>query len=355
MLLQRSGFQPREVYRGPVTNVTVAQGGRLIGLEELFSSTVKQSRDLAHAGGVSWMAGAPVGYTGDRQFLERDTAYTIPATVTTPTEIQIRGPGRSESYRNVCVGLGMFIPSSVRNCLPSTISPAGEWVAVEVAGSNFDQTGCGPGLAGQAAYLVRLAGATQVRMIREVQYDPCAWQVNGTHVFPVRDVFAWRPDGALAWIGSSNESLVSSPNPDTTSAVPLITRLSTETRYVAEAVVSGVSTPSAYTQADWVAQAMAGQADGAHLIVYEDNAGVGGPQQCRRVRRAFGAPSQATVDGPITCFQLMEPLPVNLRARQVASRSVSAPVSRGATLMAPFVQWMERGQGRRAPRVVIAN
>jgi len=356
VVLSRPGQGEQEVFRGAAASVTVAQGGRRIGLDDFGSS-----REVEFHNGT-WQPTSPrdARHEAFRQFLERDTAFVTYGSDGSPgSSVWVEGVSGTRGPLSPCVGLGEFVPASVRRCSLGAIASSGAWIHAIVEGSNYDVTGCGPGRAGYGSYLAPLRGGAP-RILREVPYDPCAATVPGTFVIPHVDVAAWRTDGAVAWIGqSSGTYLVTQPEPDSLDPYPYpqVTPVGTATMFSQVSVVPGAPTLSPRNVENLTAFALGWMADGTRLLSYDMPAGF--DPSCVRTIRAGFAPERDVSTSPLPgCYGVaLEPLPVNARAAGVraALRTRDPAASRSSRLGAPIDRWLETVRARSAQWVVLVN
>lgn len=356
VVLSRPGQGDQEVFRGAVANVTVAQGGRRIGIDGFGTA-----REVEFRNG-SWQA-TPVRaarYDAWRQFLERDTAFISTfADASTGPSVWVEGASGSRGPLSPCVGLGAFVPGSVWRCSLGAIASSGDWIHAVVEGANYDVTGCGPGRAGYGSYLAPLRGGAP-RVLREAPYDPCAASVPGTFVLPHVDVLAWRTDGAVAWVGQSSGTYVATrPEPDSLNPYPQpeVTPAGAVTVYSQHSVVLGVPTLNARSVADLTAFALGWMVDDMTLVSYDAPVGLSPP--CVRTVRAGLAPEHHVSTSPLPgCLGVaLEPLPANVRMRGVraAPHHPDPVVPLASRVGSPMDRWLKSVRARSVQRVVLAN
>jgi hypothetical protein len=353
VLLQRPGSIEKEIYRGDVQSVTVAQGGRIIGIDAGW-----QSRNLVFQFG-EWSTTSWRPLAGYRQFLEVDTAVVTYGL--NPTDsVWIKGPSGSRGPFVPCDNgsVGRFFPSSVRACRLGPVASSSEWVHVISDGNNLDVTGCGTGMAGYGSYLVSLRGANSApRILREVPYDPCFAENVGQHTVPAIDVLAWRSDGAVAWVGQSSVTFdVTRPLPTPADPYPYTEIRATDmiTVFSQHSVASGVPTLPSRSVQHRLSNALGWKVDGASLISQEFTDLE--LSACERVVRAGNNPQISPSNSPISyCANTPpEPMPATVRVAgaradleprggngaPAANRPVSAVEARLQELRRPAVQGM---------------
>jgi len=341
---------PLEVFRGEVGSVTVAQGGRRIGIDGYTTS-----KDVLFQNGA-WSGVHDLPFRGYRQFLERDTAFIDYSTG--PELLTIRGPGGPRGPFNVCEAFtGLFATA----CYSGPIASTGEWAHVTVSWNNSDLTGCGADRAFYGSYLVPVTFGGARQVLREVLYNPCPPD-QGAWNLPGQDVLAWRADGAVAWVGQSDESYSIAPGvPDSLNPYPgiVITTTGIETKFKQVSVLSDLTVLGARTVTNRLAYALGWRADGSTLISYE-YAGLDW-SNCQRSVRAGLAPEIEVADsaGPVPwCGNtVMEPLPTSrlgaplasaLRANGTGALHSGRPLSAGESRLRAL-------QERPVPRIVLVN
>jgi hypothetical protein len=306
--IARPGFTPQEVFRGDAQNVTVAQGGRRIGVDGWDSSRNIDFQTMA------WSAGGLLPFRGYRQFLERDTAFIDYSTGR--ALLSIRGLNADRGPFDICAGLPMpVLPEFGPDCQLGPIASTGEWVHATTDRSNFDITGCGPGRAFYGSYLVPVGSSGTRQVLREVSSDPCPPEELGV-VFSGTgpDVLAWRGDGAVAWVAHPSWSGYRAwgfddpldPNPPPKVFVP--TALQTSFEQVS--AVAGVAALGPRSVSDRLTYALGWRSDGTALISYE-SLGLDWTE-CQRAVRAGLAPEIQVTDSagsvPFCANAVMEPL-----------------------------------------------
>jgi hypothetical protein len=346
--------RPGVIYQGEPATVTVAQGGRRIGLDRGDGSL-----DLNLQNGF-WDAGTVGAFRGIRQFLERDTAFIV--SVNDMGEgIQIRGPSGQGSPEFPCatVAAGTY---DVNFCRIGMVSNTGDWVHAVVERDNSDE-GCGPLSSHFASFLVPVRGAAGgATVLRDVRFEACRYFEPGSWSFPVADVVAWRADGAVAWVAQSDASISTSVQaPDSagghTTYHSTITSMTTKFRQ--ESVVSGVPAATSRTVSGPAVYALGWRVDGGSLLSYEyylESFGV-----CVRTVRAGEAP-EVEVAGPIQLppyycgYPQMESMPAAVIARSLTSALRPAGGSAATPRALSPVEARIRAIRRRAgPQVLLAN
>jgi hypothetical protein len=352
--IARPGFTPQEVFVGNVENVTVAQGGRRIGVD-----SYDDSRNIDFQTN-SWNVGSSITFRGYRQFLEKDTAFTDYSTA--PALLTIRGAGTSRGPFDLCTGLPMpvMFPFGPQ-CDFGPIALTGEWIHAVVDLNNYDMTGCGPTQAFYGSYLVPVAASGARQVLREVSYEPCP--LLGSYTIPMGDVVAWRADGAVAWVGQSDFSYSYSPGvPDSLNPFPgiVLTPIAQQTRFEQFRVVSGVPIQGPRTVGGIVSFALGWRADGSTLIAYESN-GFDWWGTCRRAVRAGLAPETALSDsgGPVAyCVNaVMEPLaaPRLLQPLAASLRSLRSTPTVPTRAMLDDRNRLRTMRSRGVQRIVLVN
>jgi hypothetical protein len=298
----------QSVYQGNVENVTVAQGGRRIGIDGWGES---RNVDFQN---YSWSVGSPMTFRGYRQFLERDTAFTDYSSGS--ALLNIRGPNADRGPFDICAGLPMpVLPEFGPYCQLGPIASTGEWVHVTTDRHNYDVTGCGPDRAFYGSYLVPVGSSGTRQVLREVSSDPCPPEELGV-VFSGTgpDVLAWRGDGAVAWVAHPSWSGYRAwgfddpldPNPPPKVFVP--TALQTSFEQVS--AVAGVAALGPRSVSDRLTYALGWRSDGTALISYE-SLGLDWTE-CQRAVRAGLAPEIQVTDSagsvPFCANAVMEPL-----------------------------------------------
>jgi len=340
--------RPGVVYQGEPATVTVAQGGRRIGLDRGDGSL-----DLNLRAGA-WEAGSTAAFRGIRQFLERDTAFIMPVNEM-GEGVQIRGASRQGSPVFPCAAVTAGT-DDVNFCRIGVVSNTGEWVHAVVERDNGD-AGCGPSSSHFASYLVPLGGAAGgPTEIRNVRFEACRYFEPGSWSVPVADVVAWRADGSVAWVAQSDASLTTTVHtPDSTGGPSTYhsTITSMTTKFRQESVVSGVPAATARTVSGPAVYALGWRVDGRSLVSYDyvlESFDV-----CVRTVRAAEAP-EVEVAGPVQfppsyCGdRQMEPLPTSMRAPAPMGTG-AAPAGLAAKATARR-QWILRHAG---PKVVLVN
>jgi hypothetical protein len=342
------------VYQGNVENVTVAQGGRRIGIDNY-----NESRNIDFQIN-SWNVGSSITFRGYRQFLEKDTAFTDYST--SPALLTIRGAGTSRGPFDLCTGLPMpvMFPFGPQ-CDLGPIATTGEWIHAVVDLNNYDMTGCGPTQAFYGSYLVPVAASGARQVLREVAYEPCP--LLGSYTVPMGDVLAWRADGAVAWVGQSDFSYSYSPGvPDSLNPNPGIvsTPIAQQTRFEQFRVVSGVSIQGPRTLNGIISWALGWRSDGSTLISYESD-GFDWWDTCGRAVRAGLAPETELSDsaGPVPyCVNaVMEPLAAPSRLQPLAAslRSTkSGPTALTSTVLEERNR-LRAARSRGVQRIVLVN
>ena len=341
---------PLEVFRGEVGSVTVAQGGRRIGVDGYTTS-----KDVLFQNGA-WSGVHDLPFRGYRQFLERDTAFVDYSTG--PELLTIRGPAGPRGPFDMCEGFtGLFATA----CYSGPIASTGEWAHITVSRNNQDLTGCGPTNGFYGSYLVPLGTGTRVPL-RETTFEPCA-PAAGAWSVPGVSVLAWRTDGAVAWVAHSDVGYFVSqgyddpadPNPP-----PIeITTTGMQTKFEQVSVVPGITALGERTITNRLSYALGWRADGSTLISYE-YAGLDW-SNCQRAVRAGLAPEIEVTDsaGPVPwCGNtVMEPLPASrlgaplasaLRAKGTGALHLGRPLSAGESRLRVLQQ-------RPVPRIVLVN
>jgi hypothetical protein len=341
---------PLEIYRGEVGSVTVAQGGRRIGIDGYTTSV-----DRLFQNG-SWSGTGAVAFRGYRQFLERDTAFIDYSTG--PELLTIRGATGPRGPFNVCEGFtGLFATA----CYSGPIASTGEWAHITVSRNNYDLTGCGPANGFYGSYLVPLGSSGSRIPLRETNFEPCAPEAGAWNL-PGVSVLAWRSDGAVAWDGQSDVSYFVTPGvPDSLDPYPgiVITTTGVETTFKQVSVVSGLTVLGERTINNRLSYALGWRADGSTLISYEYE-GLGW-SNCQRTVRAGLAPELEVTDsaGPVPwCGNaVMEPLPASrlgaplvsaLRGKGTAAAPTGRPLSAAELRLRALQQ-------RQVPRIVLVN
>ncbi len=341
---------PLEVYRGEVASVTVAQGGRRIGIDDYTTS-----RDKLHQNG-SWSGTHNVAFRGYRQFLERDTAFIDYSTG--PELLTIRGAAGPRGPFNVCEDFaGQFGTA----CYSGPIAGTGEWAHITVSRNNYDLTGCGPTNGFYGSYLVPVGTGTRAPL-RETTFEPCAPEAGAWNV-PGESVLAWRSDGAVAWAGQSDVSyFISQGNDDPLDPNPppsITTTTGMQTAFRQVSVVSGLTVLGERTVNNRFSYALGWRADGASLISYEF-ANLDW-SDCQRTVRAGLAPETEITDsaGPVPwCGNaVMEPLPASRLGAPLASALRAKGTGAAQAGRAPSAAELRlRALGRRqVPRIVLVN
>jgi hypothetical protein len=346
--------RPGVIYQGEPATVTVAQGGRRIGLDRGDGSL-----DLNLQNGF-WDAGTVGAFQGIRQFLERDTAFIV--SVNDMGEgIQIRGPSGQGSPEFPCatVAAGTY---DVNFCRIGMVSNTGDWVHAVVERDNSD-AGCGPLSSHFASFLVPVRGAAGgATVLRDVRFEACRYFEPGSWNFPVADVVAWRADGAVAWVAQSDASISTSVQaPDSAGELPTYhsTITSMTTKFRQESVVSGVPAATSRTVSGPAVYALGWRVEGGSLLSYEyylESFGV-----CVRTVRAGEAP-EVEVAGPIQLppsycgDRQLESMPASVIARSLTSALRPAGGSAGTPRALSPVEARIRAIRRRAgPQVLLAN
>jgi len=316
----------QSVYQGNVENVTVAQGGRRIGIDNY-----EESRNIDFLT-TSWTVGSPLAFRGYRQFLERDTAFTDYATW--PPMVTIRGGGSPRGPFDLCAGVSASLPAYGTDCYLGPIGISGGYAQVTVERSNYDVTGCGPDRGFYGSYLVPIAASGAPVVLREVHFEPCA-PTTGAWTMPGEDAVAWRADGAVAWVAQSDASYLTVPGVpdpnDPNSPPPVTTTTEVHTTFRQVSVEPGLTVLGERTVNNRFSYALGWQSDASTLISYE-YIGLGW-SECKRIVRAGLAPQIELPNsaGPVPwCGNaVMEPLAApRLMARlagALSARSAAAP------------------------------
>jgi hypothetical protein len=352
--IARPGFTPQEIFRGDAQNVTVAQGGRRIGVDGWDSSRNIDFQSMA------WSAGGLLPFRGYRQFLERDTAFIDYSSGR--ALLSIRGLNVDRGPVDVCVGLPMpVMPEFGPNCQLGPIASTGEWVHAITDRSNYDVTGCGPDRAFYGSYLVPVASSGTRQALREVLFDPC--NPRGLNTVPMNDVLAWRADGAVAWVGQSEYSYFTSAGvPDSLNPYPhdVSTPVAQQTRFEQFRVVPGAALIGPRTLSGIVSWELGWRSEGSTLISYESG-GFDWWGTCGRAVRAGLAPEMELGDsaGPVPyCLNaVMEPLAAPrlgapLISALTANSTGAAYPSRPPSAAEPRLRALRR---RTPQRIVLVN
>jgi len=342
---------PLEVYRGEVGSVTVAQGGRRIGIDGYATS-----KDVLFQNGA-WSGVHDLPFRGYRQFLERDTAFIDYATG--PELLTIRGAAGPRGPFNLCEGFsGLFATA----CYSGPIASTGEWATITVSRNNTDLTGCGPTNGFYGSYLVPLGSSGTRIPLRETTFEPCAPEAGAWNL-PGVSVLAWRTDGAVAWVAHSDVSyFVSQGYDDPADPNPpglIITTTGIQTKFEQVSVVPGVTALGERTITNRLSYALGWRADGSTLISYE-YAGLDW-SNCQRAVRAGLAPELEVTDsaGPVPwCGNaVMEPLPASRLGAPLASAlrgkgTAAAPTGRPLSAVELRLRALQR---RQVPRIILVN
>jgi len=347
--------RPGVVYQGEPANVTVAQGGRRIGLDRGDGSF-----DLNLQNG-SWEAGSVGAFRGVRQFLERDTAFVEGSYNGSGEGVRIRGPSGQGSPEFPCAAVtaGTY---DVNFCRIGMVSNTGDWVHAVVETDNGD-AGCGPSSGHFASYLVPLRGAAGgAKELRDLRFEACRYFEPGSWSFPVADVVAWRADGAVAWVAQSDASVTTSVQaPDSTggSTTYHSTITSMTTKFRQESVVAGVPAASPRTVSGPAVYALGWRVDGRSLLSYDYY--LESFDVCVRTVRAGEAP-EVEVAGPIQLppsycgDRQLESMPASVIVRSLASAlrpaAGSAAIQGAPSPMAARTLAIRKRAG---PQVLLAN
>lgn len=316
----------QSVYQGNVENVTVAQGGRRIGID-----SYDESRNINFQI-TSWAVGSPMAFRGYRQFLEKDTAFTDYAAG--PAMVTIRGSGSPRGPYDLCAGVTASLPAFGTDCYLGPIGSSGGYAQVTVERSNYDVTGCGPDRGFYGSYLVPITSGGAPEVLREVRYEPCPPE-TGAWTVPGEDAIAWRADGAVAWVAQSDASYLTVPgapdpnDPNPPGRVTATTEVHTTFRQVS--VESGLTVLGARTVNNRFSYALGWRSDASTLISYE-YVGLDWTD-CQRIVRAGLAPEielpNSAGSVPWCGNGVMEPLAApRLMARlagALSARSAAAP------------------------------
>lgn len=333
------------VYQGYVENVTVAQGGRRIGIDNYDES---HNINLQT---TSWTVGSPMAFRGYRQFLEKDTAFVDYATG--PAMVTIRGGGSPGGPYDLCTGVTASLPAFGTSCYLGPIGRSGGYAQVTVERSNYDITGCGPDQAFYGSYLVPIASGGAPEVLREAHYEPCAPETGGW-TMPGEDAVAWRADGVVAWVAQSDANYLTVPgvqdpnDPNPPARVTTTTEVHTKFRQVS--VVPGLTVLGERTVNNRFSYALGWPSDGSTLISYE-YIGLGW-SDCQRIVRAGLAPQIELPNsaGPVPwCGNaVMEPL----AAPRLMARLANAMGARSATSLRGLALATRTGVGGPRKRIV---
>lgn len=331
-IARAAGLEP-EIYRGPVANVTVAQGGRRIGIEEYVAFDTIDSRDLTFAGG-SWSVGTATSFRGWRQFLEVDTAFVVllnPLGIGRPG-IMIRGSTARGPY-DPCPSLPVP-PRGRDTCSIGTVSPTGEWVHTLSALDNYDVTSCGANFSFYGSYLTRLSSSPTHHLLYYDDWDPCGTPPTD---YPLRAIVAWHGSGTSAW-ATQAFGFAGPPRTELTRVRTLTGAQNLESKNLNSRIVS----------------ALVWQTEGSSLLAWEDLGPFLGAGPCDRSLRASADPTRRNSDSTqtlSTCFEIIpDPQPANLRATS-SPRHVAA----AARDLAPGVFGIRNGTWLRVrPRAAVA-
>ena len=320
------------VYQGNVENVTVAQGGRRIGID-----SYDESHNINFQT-TSWTVGSPMAFRGYRQFLEKDTAFTDYATG--PAMVTIRGGGSPRGPYDLCAGVTASLPAFGTACYLGPIGSSGGYAQATVERSNYDVTGCGPDRGFYGSYLVPIAASGAPVVLREVHYEPCP-PTTGAWTMPGEDVIAWRADGAVAWVAQSDASYLTVPgvpdpnDPNSPPRVTTTTEVHTTFRQVS--VEPGLTVLGERTVNNRFSYALGWRSDASTLISYE-YLGLDW-SDCQRIVRAGSAPEIELPNsaGPVPwCGNaVMEPLAApRLMARLANAMGARSTSSLGGPALA---------------------
>ena len=127
------------VYQGNVENVTVAQGGRRIGIDGWG-----ESRNIDFQN-YSWSVGSATAFHGYRQFLETDTAFTDYETGS--AMLTVRGAGNPGVHSTCAQPSTPAGRDGATSCYLGPIATTGEWAHVDSRSKQLRHHGCGSGVA----------------------------------------------------------------------------------------------------------------------------------------------------------------------------------------------------------------